>query len=114
VLQVVFSLQNQHPLSEPTPGVFFAIWAGFAVFGLFSTYLIIGGSAAGRPANDDTLLRKAWIYSLFIKANTHSQAHSRWLGGACDKSRTSHRECVDFVEIDNYNNKKKPHPTGTA
>ncbi|MBR2049656.1 MAG: hypothetical protein IJ957_03000, partial [Rikenellaceae bacterium] len=41
VLRVVFGLQNQHPLSEPTPCAFFAIWAGFTVFGLFSTYLII-------------------------------------------------------------------------
>ena len=34
-------------------------------------------------------------------------------GGACDKSRTSHRECVDFAEIANYNKRqiqqKKPH-----
>lgn len=32
--------------------------------------------------------------------------HTLRLGGACDKSRTSHRECVDFNAIDNYNNKK--------
>jgi hypothetical protein len=58
-----------------------------------------GGSAKGQPANDDTLLRKAWIYSLFIKANTHSQAHSRWLGGRATKVARA-TELDDFSEID--------------
>ncbi len=42
--------------------------------GDFGEIVKFGGSAFGRPANDDTLLRKAWIYSLFIKAKTHSHA----------------------------------------
>ena len=38
-------LQNQRPRCEPMP-FHFSIWAGFTVFGLFSTYLIIGGWGA--------------------------------------------------------------------
>ena len=36
-------------------------------------------------------------------------AHSQWLGGACDESRTSHRECVKIKDFAYFGDVKKPH-----
>jgi hypothetical protein len=116
----VFGLASCIQFAKPAPSFRTNSWCifchmrGFCCFRFIlniSHHWRVGGSAKGRPANDDTLLRKAWIYSLFIKAKTHSQAHSRWLGGRATKVARA-TESVSISLKSTITTTKKATPNG--
>ena len=94
VLQIVFSLQNQQPPCIPAPCRVFAIWAGFAFFGL-ANHIQFAKPATSLhtcPLRGFCHMGGFYCFLFVFKIRT------RWRGAARLKVAGA-TACVDFVEI---------------